>query len=164
MKGAVDGGIHIPHKDKIFPKVKEETGKGKKKDDKAVSGNPLRDRIFGLHVQKYMDLLSKDKKAYSKQFSLWDKCLKDSGSKNVEELYKKIFTEVRKNPEKADGKKKSEQKKITRDPKDVNICTNGKHKYRRDKRISNQQRKDNVNKKIQKFIADRKKAAATKKK
>jgi len=30
MKGAVDGGLNIPHKDKVFPKAKEEKG-GKKK-------------------------------------------------------------------------------------------------------------------------------------
>ena len=169
MKGAVDGGIHIPHKDKIFPgngAAKEEDKKGGKKDAKA--GNPLRERLYGLHVQKYMDLLSKDKNAYEKQFKLWDKCLKDAKVKNVEELYKKVFAEVRKNPERPAGKKRSEkkqqQKKIVRDSKNPALVTNGAKKYIRHTRLNNQQRKDRVNEKIAKFIEERKKAIANKKK
>jgi len=82
LKGAVDGGLHIPHSDKIFPKV----GGGKKKDGKAPAkdakdtkdakaGNPLRDRIFGVHVQTYMDKIKKDTEAYKKTIlSLGQNC------------------------------------------------------------------------------------------
>lgn len=168
MKGAVDGGIHIPHSDKIFPKVKEaKPEKGKKvekpKEENKNAGNPLRDRLFGLHVQKYMDVLSKDKAAFAKQFSQWDACLKKSGCKNVEELYKKVFTEIRKNPDRAPMVKKV-QKKVVRDTKDKSIVINGAKKYRRDFKLTNKERKDRVAAKINKFIEDRKKAAASGKK
>jgi len=167
MKGAVDGGIHIPHKDNIFPANKsEEATKDKKKTEEKSKkgGNPLRDRIFGLHVQKYMEILSKDAKAYKTQFSLLDKCLKDAKVKTVEELYKKVFAEIRKNPERAAGKSKKDKKSnITRDSANPNIVINGKHKYRRDVRLTNKQRKDRVQQKIQKFIEERKKALSKKK-
>lgn len=152
MKGAVDGGIHIPHKDKIFPQSK----------DPKKGGNLLRERLFGGHVQKYMDILKKGTDAYKAQFSKWDKCLTDSKAAKVEDLYKKIFTEIRKNPAKKVVAKK-EQKKVQRDPKDANISINGKHKYRRDQKLNNQQRKARVADKINKFIEERKKAAAKKK-
>jgi len=80
LKGAVDGGINIPHKDKIFPKVKDE------KKDKS---NPHRDRIFGNHVQNYMEKVRKDENRYKRLFSRWDKCLKDSKVNKIEELIKK---------------------------------------------------------------------------
>jgi large subunit ribosomal protein L5e len=178
MKGAVDGGVHIPHKDKIFPKVKEVVKEKKDKKDKKGKNepataipsskkdtkkdapqNPLRERIFGGHVTKYMDILKKDNDRYQRQFSKWDACLKASKTVKLEDLYKKIHAEIRKNPTAAAPKKK-EQKKITRDKKDVSICVNGKHKYRRDVRLSNKQRKERVSKKIQNFINERKKAAA----
>lgn len=174
MKGAVDGGIHIPHKDTIFPKAKEvKEEKGKKKEGKgtAPASNPVRDRLFGLHVQKYMDILSKDKTKFTRQFSLWDKCLKDNKVKTIEDLYKKVYQEIRKNPAKAPGKKrvkkqeKKKNSKVKRDPKNINICTNGKHTYRRDKGITRDERKKRVADKIKKFIEDRKKAVkATKEK
>jgi large subunit ribosomal protein L5e len=54
LKGAVDGGLHIPHSDSIFPKVKsDKKDKGDKatgKETTSKGGNPLRDRIFGVHV------------------------------------------------------------------------------------------------------------------
>ena len=58
---------------------------------------------------------------------------------------------------------KKEQKKVQRDAKDPNITINGKHKYRRDRRLNNAQRKARVQDKINKFIEDRKKAATKKK-
>lgn len=50
MKGACDGGIYIPHNEKRFP--------GYYVEEKASGEfNPevLRDRIFGVHVDNYMN-------------------------------------------------------------------------------------------------------------
>jgi len=172
MKGAVDWWIHIPHNDKIFPKNKDqkEWGKDKGKEkggEKAKEGkgatastNPLRDRLFWLHVQKYMDELSKKPEAFKRQFSKWDKCLKDNKVTKLEDLYKKVFSEIRKNPTKAPTKKKV-QKPITRDTKDKNVCTNWAKKYRRDKKITNKERKQRVDEKIKKWVEERKKATNT---
>lgn len=177
LKGAVDGGLHIPHKDKVFPKFKEEEKKkggddkkksgGEKKATKAKSKTPFRDRLFGVHIQNYMNDLSKDNKAYTRQFSKWDKCLKDAKVKTVEELYKKIFAEVRKNPDRPEGKKrvdkKKQQKKFARDPKNPNIVVNGTKTWLRHTKLNRQQRKDRVAEKIAKFIEERKKALNQKK-
>jgi large subunit ribosomal protein L5e len=152
LKGAVDGGINIPHKDKIFPQSKDP-----KKGD-----NPLKERLYGGHVQKYLTLLKKGTEEYKRQFSKWDETLTKAGVKTVEDLYKKVFAEIRKDPSKKKAAKK-EQKKVQRDPKDPNITINGKHKYRRDRRLNNAQRKARVQDKINKFIEDRKKAATKKK-
>ena len=46
MKGAVDGGMDIPHGVKCFP--------GYDKEEKALDADELRSRIFGEHVADYM--------------------------------------------------------------------------------------------------------------
>jgi len=72
MKGAIDGGVYIPHNTKRFPGYhieKKEAEKGKKgkaveKGKVTVSYNAKehRDHIFGAHVQGYLDYLKKEKK------------------------------------------------------------------------------------------------------
>jgi len=54
LKGATDGGLHVPHSTKRFP--------GYKRADKGDSYNAKvhRERIFGLHVDKYLKLWKKD--------------------------------------------------------------------------------------------------------
>jgi large subunit ribosomal protein L5e len=156
MKGAVDGGIHIPHSDKIFPKVKEDAKKDKKAGDKkdASTANPLRDRIFGQHVQTYMDLLKKDAALFKKQFSKWEGALIKSGAKSLPELYKKVHAGIRANPIKP--KKDTKPKTATKtDPKNPNIVISAKKPYRRDRKLKNEDRKKRVAEKIQKFFNDR---------
>lgn len=154
MKGAVDGGLNIPHSDKIFPKAKG----GDKKDSKApakgaAATNLLRERIFGLHVQGYMDKLRNDNTAYTAQFSLWDKAVKKAGVKTLEELYKKVHAAIRANPTRKSPAKKTVQHKA--DPKNPNIMTSGTKKYRRDRRLKNEERKKRANDKILKFLQER---------
>jgi len=177
MKGAVDGGLHIPHSDKIFPKAgskdtkdkgkgkgdkKEKDGKETKVDTKVADkgkapANLLRDRIFGVHIQTYMDKLKKESKdRYTKQFRLWDKCVTDSKVKTLEELYKKVHAEIRKNPAKVKRVKK-EKTRHTQDPKEKNLWTISGKKYRRDKKITRQERKDRVQAKIAKWVKERSK-------
>jgi large subunit ribosomal protein L5e len=166
MKGAVDGGLHIPHSDKIFPKAggKEVASKGKKdagkkEEKKPAAGNALRDRIFGVHVQNYMDLLKKEGDAYNRQFSGWDKNLKKAGVKTLEELYKKVHSAIRAKPIRA-PKSAPKGVKHTVDSKDKNIrIVNGK-KYRKDVRLTREARKAGIASRyeqIRKYIAERKK-------
>jgi large subunit ribosomal protein L5e len=170
MKGAIDGGINIPHSDSIFPSPKEEEedapqkGKGKpvkgapqkkekKKEDE--SENMLRDRIFGVHVQKYMELYDKkkeDKQEY--QFSKLKECLNKAGVKSLEELYKKVHEEIRKNPLREKKEKIKGYKRDTTDPNFI-VAPDGK-KFVRNKRLTNAQRKENVKKKIAEFLKNRK--------
>merc|ERR1711920_333501 len=57
LKGAVDGGLHIPHSAKNFPgfKVSEEKGA-----DPEYEAEVHKDRIFGNHVKEYMEMLSEE--------------------------------------------------------------------------------------------------------
>jgi len=153
LKGAVDGGLNIPHSDKIFPKVKEEKG-GKK-----GTGNPHRDRIYGQHVQIYMDLIKKDEKRYTKQFSQWDACLKTAQAKKLEDLYKRIHTEIRKNPTrevKKPKRAKGEKQKIEYVDKERTIVkVSDKKQYMRERKLTNKQRKERVAEKIRKYAQER---------
>ncbi len=180
MKGAIDGGIHIPHDPKIFPQKKVEkkpakvvapAKKGKKEDkkqeeqkkkkekeedDEEFDGTLLRERIFGKHVQDWMNAYDKKKDKQDYQFSQWKECLKKTGSKTIEDLYKKVHAEIRKNPERAE--KKKEEFKYTRDGKDKNLVTGpNKQQFRRDVKINREQRKKRANEKIAKFLEARKK-------
>jgi large subunit ribosomal protein L5e len=51
MKGATDGGLHVPHSVKRFPGFQ----KGEKKTDAKYDAAVHRDRIFGVHVDSYME-------------------------------------------------------------------------------------------------------------
>lgn len=151
LKGAVDGGLHIPHSDKIFPAAKKD-GKGSK--------NPLRDRIFGSHIQTYLDNLKKNPSAKGEpnyqQCRLLLKNLEDAKVKNLEELYKKVHAAIRSNPAKvASGKKHTLQHTV--DPKDKNVrVANGK-RYRNDQKLTRDARKKRVDDKIAKFLKERSK-------
>ena len=157
LKGAVDGGIHIPHSDKIFPKVKTgKEGKGAAKDAKpATGGNPLRDRIFGVHVQTYIDLLKKAPKGQNdQQFKNVEKNIAAAKVKTLEELYKKVHAAIRANPDRVVKTRKPV--KHTRDAKTNVFTINGKS-YRKDVKLNNEQRKKRVQEKIAKFLKERSK-------
>jgi len=69
------------------------------------------------------------------QFKKWLECLKATGAKSIEELYKKIHAEIRKNPEHA--KKAAKQ----------NPSREHKKKYFK-KKLSKKQKRENVRKRI----------------
>jgi len=55
LKGACDGGLYIPHNTKRFPGFfKDNEG------NEEYKANVHRDRIFGVHVDKFMEMLKKD--------------------------------------------------------------------------------------------------------
>ena len=62
MKGAVDGGLNIPHSVKRFP--------GYSAESKSFNAEVHRAHIFGLHVAEYMRTLEEeDNEAFKRQFS-----------------------------------------------------------------------------------------------
>lgn len=62
MKGAVDGGLNIPHSVKRFPGYSSET--------KSFNAEVHRAHIFGQHVADYMRSLEEDdNEAFKRQFS-----------------------------------------------------------------------------------------------
>lgn len=89
LKGAVDGGLSIPHSSRRFPGYDEEG----KKLDAAVH----RSHIFGAHVGEYMTHLeNEDEESYKRQFSQFIK--NGVTADSLEGLYKKAHAAIRKNP------------------------------------------------------------------
>ena len=61
LKGAVDGGLDIPHSEKRFP--------GYDSEGKSLNADVHRAHIMGQHVADYMKTLSEeDEEAYKRQF------------------------------------------------------------------------------------------------
>lgn len=141
LKGACDGGMHIPHSTKRFPGTKEEGAKTK------YNADVHRQRIFGLHVQKYMAKLKESSEEdYKRQFSDWDKAL---GGKTVEAIIKGVHAAIRKDPT---------HQKPARAHKPVHVregtfIKTSKARYPRPHRLTNAQRKENVKAKILKASA-----------
>jgi len=123
LKGASDGGLYIPHKERRFPGFKQ--GDDKSKYDAKVH----RDRIFGVHVDKHMGILKKEgDDSFKRQFSKWAATLKDAGADSLEKLYTKIQAEIRKNPDRVKAQVKTNPDRA--------------HKKFRPKRMSKPQRKE----------------------
>merc|ERR1711972_1080431 len=57
LKGAVDGGLHVPHTTKNFPGFKPAEEKGA---DGEYDAEAHKDRIFGSHVQEYMEMMQEE--------------------------------------------------------------------------------------------------------
>lgn len=164
MKGAVDGGLHIPHNTKRFPgyhleKAQQVTGKRGKVVEKGKSQGTYnakehREHIFGLHVQSYMDKLKTNKDKYTKQFSKWDATLTKAKVASVEALYKKIHQEIRKGPKrvKVERKQAAVRKQISKaNGSLVQQDSKGK-KWLRQFKLTREQRKQRVAAKIQKAL------------
>lgn len=60
MKGACDGGLYIPHSESRFPGHYDEDG------EKGYEPEVLRDRIFGAHVDNYMNEIRGDSARFTK--------------------------------------------------------------------------------------------------
>jgi large subunit ribosomal protein L5e len=91
MKGAVDGGVNVPHSDsmKQFPGYNKESGK--------FDSRVLRKYIFGGHVADYMKKLrEEDQEAYQKQFS--DYIKEGIEPEQIEAIYVKAHAAIRKDP------------------------------------------------------------------
>jgi len=103
LKGALDGGLDIPHSETRFP--------GYNKDEKKFHADKHRRYIFGQHVGDYMKLLKEDnEESYKRQFSSMIK----SGitAESLEGMYKSVHAAIRANPEhKKKPVKKYEKKK-----------------------------------------------------
>merc|ERR1739846_296660 len=89
MKGAVDGGLDIPHSEKRFP--------GYDAESKELNADVHRKHIMGIHVADYMkNLMDEDEEAYKRQFSRYIKLGITPDS--IEGVYKKAHAAIRANP------------------------------------------------------------------
>lgn len=89
MKGAVDGGLSIPHSTKRFP--------GYDAESKSFDAGVHRAHIMGQHVADYMRALEKeDSEAFKRQFSQYIK--KGVSADHIERMYKDAHTAIRADP------------------------------------------------------------------
>jgi len=147
LKGACDGGLHVPHSTKRFPGYSKDGGK------ETYNAKAHRERIFGLHVEKYMKTLrDSDKDAYARQFSKWDATMKKANVTSLEKLYTKVHEEIRKNPIAPAKKEKKKVELKYLDKKKSLIQTPGGNKYRRDQRLTKDERTKKVEQKIAKAL------------
>ena len=88
LKGAVNGGLFIPHSTKRFP--------GYDSESKEFSAEVHRKHIMGQNIADYMHyLIEEDEDAYRKQFSQYIK--NNITPDMMEEMYKKdVYAEVKK--------------------------------------------------------------------
>jgi large subunit ribosomal protein L5e len=149
LKGAVDGGLHIPHSNKRFPGFKKEG------DKETYNAKVHRSRIFGEHISAYMKKIKGEAETYKKQFRIWDECLKKANVESVDKLYAKIHDEIKKNPIRGPkvAKKAVPQKWAD---KDKTIVETAKGKYKIERRLTNAQRKKRVEQKIAKALKAKK--------
>jgi len=89
MKGAVDGGLNIPHSVKRFP--------GYSAESKIFNAEVHRSHIFGQHVADYMRTLEEeDQEAFKRQFSRY--IALGIRADDLEEVYKKAHANIRADP------------------------------------------------------------------
>lgn len=107
LKGAVDGGLSIPHSVRRFP--------GYDAESKKLDAEVHKSYIFGNHVKEYMAYLEEeDAEAYNRQFSKY--VAAGINSERLEDMYKKAHANIRKNPEHVSkpNPKEKERKRYSR--------------------------------------------------
>merc|ERR1711904_641740 len=94
LKGAVDGGLHVPHSTKNFPGFKPAEEKGQESEYDAEAH---KDRIFGKHVSEYMEMLAEeDPTKYEAHFSKFIESGVSGG--DVADVYKKVHEAIKADP------------------------------------------------------------------
>ena len=165
LKGAVDGGIHVPHNTKRFPGYhieKKEVATGKRGKTVAEKGKTSgsynakehRDHIFGAHIQVYYDLLKKESKdKFQKQFKNWETTLTKAKAATFEALYKKLHADIRKTPArpKVDRKAPIRKQVIKKDGRLIQENSK-KGIWIRHFKLTRAERQARVNAKIQKAV------------
>lgn len=166
MKGANDGGIHVPHKEKRFPgyrviRAEVQTNKrGKKLEEQEKAKTEYKpevhkDHIMGKHVQDYYDQLKKgDANRFKRQFSQWTKCLEASKAKNMMELWQKAHAAIRANPDRVRAVRKNQpvREVVTQAPNLVFKNSKGQ-KWLRSRKTSHAAKKALVASKIKQIKA-----------
>ncbi|KAL7085828.1 hypothetical protein ACP275_14G302200 [Erythranthe tilingii] len=105
LKGALDGGLDIPHSDKRFA--------GYAKDSKSLDAEVHRKYIYGGHVAAYMNTLMEDEPdKYQSHFSKYVK--NGLEADELEALYKKVHAAIRADPtpKKSDKQPRKEHKRF----------------------------------------------------
>lgn len=143
LKGACDGGLHIPHSTRKF------YGSEKNEETKQWEFFPEsnRDRVLGAHIDEYMAALKDDKEAFQRQFGLWAKCLTAAKVSTVQDLFKKVHAGIRANPDFTKKQRTRTDQKY--EDKNKTIIVTKKGKYLRERRLTKAERDARIQKKLQ---------------
>jgi len=94
LKGAVDGGLHIPHEAKNFPGFTPAEDKG---GESQYDAETHKEKIMGTHVKEYMEMMQEDDSTkYEAHFSKYIE--NDIDSEKVEEMYEEAHAKIREDP------------------------------------------------------------------
>merc|ERR1712039_468052 len=140
LKGAVDGGLHVPHTTKNFPGYKPAEEKGAEPEYDAEAH---KDRIFGHHVQEYMEMMKEeDPTKYEAHFSKYIK--EGIEADKIEDMYTEAIEKIKEDPF-AD---ESEKKEITHEHKGNKVTSSDGTEHVRSVKLSLKQRRAKVAAKI----------------
>jgi len=141
LKGAVDGGLHIPHTNKKFPGFKPAEEKGQEPE---YDADAHKEKIFGSHVKEYMEMLQEeDPTKYEAHFSKFIE--NDIDADKVEEMYTDAHEKIREDPD----HEPAEKKEITHERDGEQISSSDGTQHVRSAKISLEQRRAKVAEKIQ---------------
>jgi len=102
LKGAVDGGLHVPHSAMNFPGFKRADEKG---GEHEYDQEAHKDRIFGKHLQEYMEMLQEeDPTKYEAHFSRF--IADGTEPDGIEEMYASAHTKIKEDPDAKPAEKK----------------------------------------------------------
>jgi len=145
LKGATDGGIDVPHKDRRFPGTVKSEEEGKKYEPKPEKH---REYIFGLHITRYMkELKAEDNDAYNKQFKQY--IASGVEADGIEVQYKKVHSAIRADPVKKRGPLELGHFKTRKEPKKEGTKYPKPKKPYQALKVSNAQRKGRVQQKLE---------------
>mmetsp|Transcript_76106 Transcript_76106/g.166080 ORF Transcript_76106/g.166080 Transcript_76106/m.166080 type:complete len:316 (-) Transcript_76106:108-1055(-) len=95
LKGAVDGGLHIPHSNRKFPGYKPAEEKGQ---DPEYDAEAHKEKLFGMHVKEYMETMAEeDPTKYEAHFSKYIEA--DIDADKMEDMYTEAFDKIKEEPE-----------------------------------------------------------------
>jgi len=142
LKGAVDGGLHIPHTNKKFPGFKPAEEKGQEPE---YDADAHKEKIFGSHVKEYMEMLQEeDPTKYEAHFSKFLE--NDIDADKIEEMYTDAHEKIREDPDHEPADKK--EIKHERDGEQISSSDGTQHV--RSAKITLEERRAKVAARIQK--------------
>jgi large subunit ribosomal protein L5e len=110
LKGAVDGGLDIPHNQKRFPGyIRGKSAKQKDFYDASVHGA----KIYGGHVRAYMEKLQDENpEKYNQHFSRY--IAEGVNPEDLEDLYDSVHRKIRKDPQSPPQKRRGQYKQASK--------------------------------------------------
>jgi large subunit ribosomal protein L5e len=141
LKGAVDGGLHVPHNTKNFPGYKPAEEKGAEPEYDAEAH---KDRILGNHVKEYMEMMQEeDPTKYEAHFAKFSS--EGIDADGMEEMYTNAHAKIKEDPE----FKAAEKKDIKWERSGNDVKASDNTTVNRSIKLSLKQRREKVRVKIQ---------------